>query len=171
MRLQTSDHFVRHSRISRWESDPAKCSHGLSLLFIVFALATLFDPNCPPCSTEAEQYYLLSRAALRIASPLYHTTLWSIHSLVSCTPFQSVITTTAFAAPNVILSRAERLWIFTSAVKSGLDEHRFGCQIGSQCTWFSLNESYREMSYCSVGRITWAALLFHAHNGVDIWTG
>jgi hypothetical protein len=57
-------------------------AHGLSLLFIVLALATLFDMDQSACSIEADEYYLLSRAALRLASPLDHTTLWSIHSLV-----------------------------------------------------------------------------------------
>ncbi|CAA7262747.1 unnamed protein product [Cyclocybe aegerita] len=37
--------------------------HALSLLFIVFALATLFDPSSPPYAPEGHEYFYLSRAA------------------------------------------------------------------------------------------------------------
>ena len=56
--------------------------HALSLLFMIFALATLYDPKMPPYSAEAQEYYLLARIALRWAPPAYDTTLAAIQSLV-----------------------------------------------------------------------------------------
>ncbi|TFK85569.1 hypothetical protein K466DRAFT_587983 [Polyporus arcularius HHB13444] len=56
--------------------------HALSLLFMIFALATLYDPNMPPYSAEAQEYYLLARIALRWAPPAYDTTLAAIQSLL-----------------------------------------------------------------------------------------
>ncbi|KAI8981354.1 fungal-specific transcription factor domain-containing protein [Trametes punicea] len=56
--------------------------HGVSLVFMIFALATLFDPNMPPYAAEAHEYYLIARIALRWAPPAYDTTLASIQSLI-----------------------------------------------------------------------------------------
>ena len=49
---------------------------------MVFALASLFDMEQDPYCVDAQEYYLLARAALRFAPPLLDTTLWSIQSLV-----------------------------------------------------------------------------------------
>ncbi|KAK7695142.1 hypothetical protein QCA50_002332 [Cerrena zonata] len=57
-------------------------THAVSLLFMVFALASLFDMEQDPYCVEAQEYYLLARAALRFAPPVQDTTLWSIQSLV-----------------------------------------------------------------------------------------
>ncbi|TBU42247.1 hypothetical protein BD309DRAFT_866742 [Dichomitus squalens] len=56
--------------------------HALSLLFMIFALATLYDLTMPPYSAEAMEYYLLARIALRWAPPTYDTTLAAIQSLL-----------------------------------------------------------------------------------------
>ncbi|RPD64670.1 hypothetical protein L226DRAFT_528955 [Lentinus tigrinus ALCF2SS1-7] len=56
--------------------------HALSLLFMIFSLATLYDPTMPPYSVEAQEYYLLARIALRWAPPAYDTTLAAIQSLL-----------------------------------------------------------------------------------------
>ncbi|KAI0756452.1 hypothetical protein C8Q80DRAFT_1223696 [Daedaleopsis nitida] len=56
--------------------------HALSLLFMIFALATLFNLNMPPYAAEAQEYYLLARIALRWAPPTYDTTLAAIQSIL-----------------------------------------------------------------------------------------
>ena len=56
--------------------------HALGLIYMVFALATLFDPNAPAYSVEAREWYLLSRICLRCAPPLYDTTLYAIQCMV-----------------------------------------------------------------------------------------
>ncbi|KAI0828998.1 hypothetical protein BC628DRAFT_1315551 [Trametes gibbosa] len=56
--------------------------HGIALLCMIFALATLFDPNMPPYAAEAHEYYLIARVALRWAPPAYDTTLASIQALI-----------------------------------------------------------------------------------------
>ncbi|TFK42263.1 hypothetical protein BDQ12DRAFT_710525 [Crucibulum laeve] len=56
--------------------------HSLALLFIVFALATLFDTNRPPCAIEAHEYYYVSRISLGFLPPIAETTLESIQTLV-----------------------------------------------------------------------------------------
>ena len=56
--------------------------HAISLLFMIFALATLFDQSMPPYSAEEQEYYLLARIALRWAPPAYDTTLAAIQSMV-----------------------------------------------------------------------------------------
>lgn len=56
--------------------------HALSLLFIIFAIATFFDTNAQPYSTQAQIYYHLSRTALSFAPPYRETTLASIQTLI-----------------------------------------------------------------------------------------
>ncbi|PPQ69993.1 hypothetical protein CVT26_013281 [Gymnopilus dilepis] len=56
--------------------------HSLSLLFIVFAIATLFSPRQQPFSTEAHEYYHLARAVLGFSPPTHETTLMSIQTLI-----------------------------------------------------------------------------------------
>jgi hypothetical protein len=57
--------------------------HTLSLLFVVFAIATLFNPNQQPYSNEAREYYHLSRTALNFAQPVQETTVAAVQTLVS----------------------------------------------------------------------------------------
>ncbi|KAH9837369.1 fungal-specific transcription factor domain-containing protein [Rhodofomes roseus] len=57
-------------------------THAFSVLYMVFALATLFDPNVAPYSVEAHEYYVLSRICLRCAPPIHDTTLHAIQSLL-----------------------------------------------------------------------------------------
>ncbi|GJF00201.1 fungal-specific transcription factor domain-containing protein [Phanerochaete sordida] len=57
-------------------------SHAAAVLYMVFALASLFDPDLPQYSTIATEYFLLSRLALRCASPVHDTTLWAIQALI-----------------------------------------------------------------------------------------
>ncbi|PIL31282.1 transcription factor [Ganoderma sinense ZZ0214-1] len=56
--------------------------HALALLFMIFALATLFDMKMPPYSAEAMEYYILARIALRWAPPTYDTTLAAIQAML-----------------------------------------------------------------------------------------
>ncbi|OBZ79070.1 putative transcriptional regulatory protein C1F7.11c [Grifola frondosa] len=62
-------------------------THAAALLFMVFALATLFDPALPPYSVEAYEYYLLARVALRWAPPAHDTTLISIQTMIYMTQY------------------------------------------------------------------------------------
>lgn len=66
----------------KWEINPARSAHAASLLYTVFALATLFDTTKNPGAVEAEEYYLLASAAMGLAPPAMYTTLWGIHALV-----------------------------------------------------------------------------------------
>ncbi|KAF8956467.1 hypothetical protein BDZ97DRAFT_1925478 [Flammula alnicola] len=56
--------------------------HSLSLLFAVFAMATLFNPNKQPYSTEAHEYYHLSRTSLHFSPPVHETTLTAIQTVI-----------------------------------------------------------------------------------------
>lgn len=40
--------------------------HELSVLFVVFALASLVDVSLPPCNAEAQHYHYLARAAMAL---------------------------------------------------------------------------------------------------------
>lgn len=66
----------------KWEINPARSAHASSLLYTVFALATLFDTTKIPGAAEAEEYHTLACAAMGLAPPAIHTTLWGIHALV-----------------------------------------------------------------------------------------
>ncbi|KAI1790939.1 hypothetical protein LXA43DRAFT_973323 [Ganoderma leucocontextum] len=61
--------------------------HALALLFMIFALATLFDMTMPPYSVEALEYYILARIALRWAPPSYDTTLAAIQAMLYMAQF------------------------------------------------------------------------------------
>lgn len=69
----------------KWEINPTRSAHALSLLYTVFALATLFDTAKTPGAVEAEEYYTLASAAMGLAPPALHTTLWAIHALLHMT--------------------------------------------------------------------------------------
>ncbi|CAA7265102.1 unnamed protein product [Cyclocybe aegerita] len=56
--------------------------HALSLLFIVFALATLFNPSSPPYAPEGHEYFYLSRAAFNLSQPFWETTPTTIQTLI-----------------------------------------------------------------------------------------
>ncbi|KAM5539954.1 hypothetical protein V8D89_006457 [Ganoderma adspersum] len=56
--------------------------HALALLFMIFALATLFDMKMPPYSAEALEYFILARISLRWAPPTYDTTLAAIQAML-----------------------------------------------------------------------------------------
>lgn len=60
--------------------------HALSLLFIIFAIAELFNPETQPYAPEAHEYYHLSRVALQFSPPIYDSTMTSIQALVSTSP-------------------------------------------------------------------------------------
>lgn len=64
------------------DQDPID-SHRLAVLYMVFALGTLFDLEKPSLSLEATQYYQLSRAALSMDPVLEHQTIPAIQALVS----------------------------------------------------------------------------------------
>ncbi|KIJ93761.1 hypothetical protein K443DRAFT_643750 [Laccaria amethystina LaAM-08-1] len=61
--------------------------HALALLFIIFAIATHFDPNTPPYSIEAQEYYHLSRTSLSLSPPVRETTLASIQAVIHMAQF------------------------------------------------------------------------------------
>lgn len=54
----------------------------LSLLFTVFALASLFDPKKEPYSVEAQDYYYVARAILSFVPPVQSTYMFSVQILV-----------------------------------------------------------------------------------------
>ncbi|KAF8195055.1 fungal-specific transcription factor domain-containing protein [Pholiota molesta] len=56
--------------------------HSLSLLYVVFAIAELFNPEAQAYTPEAHEYYHLSRVALQFSPPTYDTTLSSIQTLI-----------------------------------------------------------------------------------------
>ncbi|KIK58189.1 hypothetical protein GYMLUDRAFT_45397 [Collybiopsis luxurians FD-317 M1] len=67
--------------------DRLECYHSLSLLFAIFALASLFNPDLPSCSIQAQEYFFLSKAALGFSPPQSHTTLKSIWCTVHLAQF------------------------------------------------------------------------------------
>ncbi|KAG9308956.1 hypothetical protein JVU11DRAFT_11258 [Chiua virens] len=60
-------------RADSYESIPGP--HALSLVFSIFALASLFDLSRPAYSIEAYEYYILSRVSLEFSSPCATATL------------------------------------------------------------------------------------------------
>ncbi|KAF7298747.1 Zn(2)-C6 fungal-type domain-containing protein [Mycena indigotica] len=56
--------------------------HSLSLLFSVFSIATLFDSDQEAYSVQAQEFHYLARAALALSSPVRHTTLAAVQSLL-----------------------------------------------------------------------------------------
>ncbi|KAF9476029.1 hypothetical protein BDN70DRAFT_996004 [Pholiota conissans] len=56
--------------------------HSLSLLFIVFAIAELFNPETQAYTPEAHEYYNLSRVALQFSPPMYDASLLAIQTLI-----------------------------------------------------------------------------------------
>ncbi|GAW04046.1 hypothetical protein LENED_005812 [Lentinula edodes] len=67
--------------------DTVRCYHSLSLIFIIFAIASLFDPSLPSCSVQAQEYFYLSKAALSFNSPFSHTTFKSIWCMLHIAQF------------------------------------------------------------------------------------
>jgi hypothetical protein len=78
----SSQYRVSDPWCRKWEINPARFAHASSLLYTVFALATLIDVTKTPGAVEAEEYYMLASAAMSLAPPATHTTLWGIHALV-----------------------------------------------------------------------------------------
>ena len=72
---------------SSYESIPGP--HALSLLFSIFALASLFDLGRPAYSIEAHEYYILSRVSLEFSSPCATATLQTVFALVRQFPRHS----------------------------------------------------------------------------------
>ncbi|KAF7347219.1 Zn(2)-C6 fungal-type domain-containing protein [Mycena venus] len=64
--------------------------HALSLLFVVFAIATILDPSKHPYSIEAQEFYYLSRAALSLASPVRETTRAAIQALIHMAQYRDL---------------------------------------------------------------------------------
>ena len=77
--------FFSDAGYRKLEINPARSAHASSLLYTVFALATLFDTTKAPGAVEAEEYYMLASAAMGLAPPAMYTTLWGIHALVRAT--------------------------------------------------------------------------------------
>ncbi|KAG9222051.1 hypothetical protein CCMSSC00406_0008036 [Pleurotus cornucopiae] len=67
--------------------DGPQVHHAIALLFAILSIAVLFDPNRPPYSPDAHEYFLLSRAALNLSPPTFHTTLNSILTLTHLAEF------------------------------------------------------------------------------------
>ncbi|KAF4604485.1 hypothetical protein EYR40_003259 [Pleurotus pulmonarius] len=67
--------------------DGPQVHHAIALLFAILSIAVLFDPNRPPYSPDAHEYFLLSRAALSLSPPTFHTTLNSILTLTHLAEF------------------------------------------------------------------------------------
>ena len=66
----------RHWRVVA--RNPACSAHAISLLYTMFVLATLFDATKSPGVVKAEECYVLASAAMGLAPPTMHTTLWAI---------------------------------------------------------------------------------------------
>jgi hypothetical protein len=64
------------------DQDPSD-SHRLAVLFMVFALGTLFDLDMPYLAIETTQYYQLARASLSLDSVLESQSIPAIQALVS----------------------------------------------------------------------------------------
>jgi len=56
--------------------------HDLSLLFSVFALATLFDFTKPSYAVEAKEYHILSQVSMHFTSPCLETSVHTVTALV-----------------------------------------------------------------------------------------
>ncbi|KAJ7053870.1 fungal-specific transcription factor domain-containing protein [Mycena amicta] len=56
--------------------------HSLSLMFSVFAIAALLDPQKPAYSVEAQEFFYLARASLALSSPVRETTLAAVQALL-----------------------------------------------------------------------------------------
>lgn len=82
------------------DQDPID-SHRLAVLYMVFALGTLFDLEKPYLSIESTQYYQLARASLSIDSVLEHQTIPAIQALVSVFPY--------LCGPRLLLRRPRSL--------------------------------------------------------------
>ncbi|KAF9495618.1 hypothetical protein BDN71DRAFT_1416721 [Pleurotus eryngii] len=67
--------------------DGPQVHHAIALLFAILSIAVLFDPNRRPYSPDAVEYFLLSRAALNLSPPTFHTTLNSILTLTHLAEF------------------------------------------------------------------------------------
>ncbi len=76
-------HNVQESQFYSGDYCHVTKKHALALLFMIFALATLFDMKMPPYSAEALEYFALARIALRWAPPSYDTTLAAIQAMAS----------------------------------------------------------------------------------------
>ncbi|KAF8899388.1 fungal-specific transcription factor domain-containing protein [Infundibulicybe gibba] len=69
--------------IYRSESfDTLRSHQSLSLLFIIFAIAALFDNENHPYSAEAHEYFCLSRICLSFCPPIRRPTLMSVQILM-----------------------------------------------------------------------------------------
>ncbi|EJD41074.1 hypothetical protein AURDEDRAFT_186731 [Auricularia subglabra TFB-10046 SS5] len=55
--------------------------HDLGLLFVIFAVACLADPERPPYSAEGSNYYQLSRASLGLDSVIDHPTIQAVRAV------------------------------------------------------------------------------------------
>ncbi|CCL98901.1 uncharacterized protein FIBRA_00908 [Fibroporia radiculosa] len=56
--------------------------HAMAMMFMVFALGTLFDMESSPSAIEAHEYYILSRICLRCAPPIQDTTLTAVQTII-----------------------------------------------------------------------------------------
>ncbi|KAF9071992.1 hypothetical protein BDP27DRAFT_1321271 [Rhodocollybia butyracea] len=77
--------YLEHGKFISF--DTLSCQHSLSLLFMVFALASLFDPDLPSCSIPAQEYFYLAKAAIGPSTICSHTTLKSIWCMVHAAQF------------------------------------------------------------------------------------
>ncbi|KAH8099453.1 fungal-specific transcription factor domain-containing protein [Cristinia sonorae] len=89
-------------------------THALSLLFMVFALASSLDLEKPAYQTEAREYYFMARLALKCAPPVTDCTLWAIQSLI----YMGIFLELGDWSPSHMASHT--VWIHTGfAVKLG----------------------------------------------------
>lgn len=73
---------------SSYEAIPGP--HDLSLLFSIFALATLFDFDKPSYAMEAKEYHILSHVSLHFTSPCAETSVHTVIALVCFFPEREV---------------------------------------------------------------------------------
>ncbi|KIY72318.1 hypothetical protein CYLTODRAFT_440727 [Cylindrobasidium torrendii FP15055 ss-10] len=78
-------------RCECFESIQPTCYHKLALLFSIFALAMLFDPNMPPYCDQAAEYSYLAKAAFGpFATVNKSTTLYGIQAMIHMTQYSEL---------------------------------------------------------------------------------
>jgi hypothetical protein len=77
--------------IYRSDQENFRHYHPLALLFITFALASLFDPTKEPMNVEAREWFYLARTSLQLASPVRETTLTAIQAMIHMAQFLDLV--------------------------------------------------------------------------------
>ncbi|KAI0958195.1 hypothetical protein AcV7_004081 [Taiwanofungus camphoratus] len=99
-------------------SDTGRCPHLLAVLFLVLAAGALVDLTLPPCSTEAETYYRLGRAALSLRSIFDSPEIETIQAVTLMGGYHSL------CAPRYSIESAWALVSLASKLAQSIGLHR-----------------------------------------------